>query len=121
MNDNLSNVTPEQSKDNFNIWSLWWVIPLVLLYLGYTSIKNNLVIENLSSNSPLFEATTVSAVIYNNGPSKQYRYYVQKGNSEVEHCPGQFFIGEGERRKIEFRCNALTGYSGKFYFQTTTS
>lgn len=104
----------------FNIAKLWWVIPLVVIGIWFSSAKNNLVIEKLSADSPLFAATTVTAVVYNKGGSKQYSYHVEKGSSETPHCRGNFFIGENERRTIQFQCAALTNYTGKFRFETST-
>lgn len=104
----------------FNISKLWWVVPLVVIGVWFSSAKNNLVIEKLSSDSPLFADTTVTAIVYNNGSSKQYSYHVEKGSSETPHCRGNFFIGENERRTIQFQCAALTNYTGKFRFETST-
>lgn len=116
----ISEARTASAGTSFKLWKLWPIIPILLVIVVYSSIKNNLVIENLSSNSPFFEATTVTAVVYNNGPAKRYRYWVVKGDSKTEPCPGNFFIGKNERRTIRFQCAALTTYNGRFGFRTST-
>ncbi|WP_162933011.1 SHOCT domain-containing protein [Roseovarius sp. EL26] len=117
----VTSVKSEKGNSGFNILKFWWVAVIVLLYLGYASIKNQLIIENLSADSPLFGATTVSAVVYNKGASREYSYHVLKKPSETKHCRGSFFIGKNERRSIKFQCNALTNFNGKFTLITSTN
>jgi hypothetical protein len=111
--------TVTKSPPNFNLIKFWWIIPIVGLAVGYFSIKNDLVIENLSSDSPFFGDTTVTATLYNQGGGNRYSYWVTKGTSETAYCKGQIFIGSGERRNISFRCPDLTNYNGRFKLITS--
>jgi len=108
-----------KNTSNFNIKKFWWVIPIALVVFGYFSIKNDLVIENLSSESSLFADTTVTATLYNQGGSNRYNYWVTKGTSETAYCKGQIFINAGERRNISFKCPDLTNYTGRFKLITS--
>lgn len=92
----------------------WFVIPIIGAVIWYNYNKNNLVIENLQSDSPFLAATTVKATLYNRGAGDEYGFHVTKGSSKIKYCSGRLFIGENERRRISFKCSALTGYTGRF-------
>lgn len=117
---NAPGASPSSAAKSINIAKFWWVIPIILIVLWISSMKNNLVIENISSNSPLFADTTVTAVVYNNGSAREHSYHIEKGSSKSPHCNGRFFIGANERRTLRFQCAALTGYTGRFRFVRNT-
>jgi len=98
----------------FDIKKLGWIIPIVFLFWGYNSLKNELVIESLSADSPLFGVATVKSTLFNKGGEQEYSFHVEKGNSETKYCEGRIFIAEKERRQISFKCSALNNYTGNF-------
>ncbi|MBU1176221.1 MAG: hypothetical protein KKH72_12525 [Alphaproteobacteria bacterium] len=92
----------------------WWAIPIILFAWWFMSLRNELVVERLSSEDPFFSVAMVTAEIYNKGDGHEYSYHIELGGSDTEYCSGSFFIGSRERRRINFDCTALDGYTGTY-------
>ena len=109
--------SPPNETAGFSIpsWAKWAAGVVIGLIIIANAVPNNsLKMIKLSSDSPLFAATTVTANMVNEGDPISVNYWVKKGASDKKYCGGSTYFGRGERRTITFKCQALTNYSGRF-------